>query len=88
MYVAMVFDALAGPPPVMIQTRSNSCSEPMIDRKIQIRIVGPSSGSVDVPRGPASGVAPSIAAASRSSGGIALQPGEQQDDRRSRCTSR
>ena len=38
-------DALAGPPSVMIHTRSNSCSEPMIDRKIQIRIVGPSSGS-------------------------------------------
>ncbi len=30
----------------MIQTRSKTCSEPMIDRKIQIRTVGPSSGSV------------------------------------------
>ena len=63
----------------MIHTMSNSCSEPMIDRKIQIRIVGPSSGSV-TRRVVCQDVAPSIAAASRSSSGIALEPGEQEDD--------
>ena len=36
----------SGPPPVITHTRSNSCSAPMIDRKTEIRIVGPSSGSV------------------------------------------
>ena len=46
MYVAIVFERSAGPPWVMIQTRSNSCSEPMIERNPQMRIVGPSSGSV------------------------------------------
>ena len=39
-------EAPTGPPPVITQTRSNSCSEPMIDRNAEIRIVGPSSGSV------------------------------------------
>ena len=36
----------AGPPRVMIQMRSKSCSEPMIARNPQIRIVGPSNGIV------------------------------------------
>ena len=30
----------------MTHTRSNSCSDPMIDRNTEIRIVGPSSGRV------------------------------------------
>ena len=60
----MVTDALAGPPPVMIHTMSNNCSEPMIVRKIQIRIVGVSSGST-MRRVVCQGDAPSIAAASR-----------------------
>ena len=46
MYVAIVDDAPAGPPSVMIQTMSKSWIEPMTARKAQIRIVGPSSGSV------------------------------------------
>ena len=46
MYTAIVFEALTGPPPVITHTMSNSCSEPMIERKTEIRIVGPSSGRV------------------------------------------
>ena len=46
MYVAIVEDAPAGPPSVMIQTRSKSWIDPMIARNAQMRIVGPSSGSV------------------------------------------
>ena len=51
----------------------------MIDRKIQIRMVGPSSGSV-MCRVICHGVAPSIEAASRQLGRDALQAGEEQDD--------
>ena len=65
----MVFDALAGPPSVMIQTRSNNWREPTTARKIHIRIVGPRSGNV-MWRTDWRGVAPSSAAASRNSGGI------------------
>ena len=36
--------ALAGPPPVSTQTMSNSWSEPIIDRKHQVRMLGPISG--------------------------------------------
>ncbi len=32
----------------MIHGRSNSCNDPIIDRKIQIRIVGPSNGRVTI----------------------------------------
>jgi len=32
--------------PQMMYTRSNSCSDPMIDRNAQMRRVGPSSGTV------------------------------------------
>ena len=46
MYVAIVEEAPAGPPSVMIQTRSKSWIEPMIARNAQIRIVGPSIGMV------------------------------------------
>ena len=46
MYVAIVDDAPAGPPRVMIQTRSKSWIDPMIARNAQMRIVDPSSGSV------------------------------------------
>ena len=46
MYVAIVEDAPAGPPSVMIQTRSKSWIEPITERNTQMRIVGPSSGSV------------------------------------------
>ena len=59
---------------------SKSCSEPMIDRNTQIRMVGPSSGSVIVPLG-----LPPAGAVDR--GGLvqllgnALQAGEEQDDR-------
>ena len=41
-----MFEALSGPPPVITQTMSNSWSAPMIDRKTETRIVGPSSGRV------------------------------------------
>ena len=41
-----MLEALTGPPAVMTQTMSNSWSAPMIDRKTETRIVGPSSGSV------------------------------------------
>ena len=68
-YVAMVVDAPAGPPPVMIHGRSKSCNEPIIDKKIQMRIVGPSNGSVTI-RVVCHGVAPSSAAASRNSPGM------------------
>jgi hypothetical protein len=44
--IAIVLEAFTGPPPVITQTMSKSCSAPMIDRKIETRIVGPSSGSV------------------------------------------
>jgi hypothetical protein len=71
--VTIVLDAFAGPPIVMIHTMSNSCSEPMIDRKAQIRIVGLSSGSV-MRRVVCQADAPSIAAASRSSAGMPCRP--------------
>src|SRR5690625_7265085 len=45
-YTAIVTVAFAGPPPVRIHTMSNSCSDPIMDRKAQVRIVGPSSGIV------------------------------------------
>ncbi len=45
----------------------------MTDRKIQILMVGPSSGSV-IARVACHGVAPSMAAASRSSGGTPCRP--------------
>jgi hypothetical protein len=35
-----------GPPPVSGTTMSNSCSEPTTEKKIDRRIIGPSSGSV------------------------------------------
>ena len=80
MYVAIVEDAPAGPPSVMIQTRSNSCSDPMTDRKIQIRIVGPSSGSVTYRE-----ALPGRGAVHRGRlvqlARDALQAGEEQDDR-------
>jgi len=41
-----VFLSLIGPPRVVTHTRSNSWSEPMIDRKTETRIVGPRRGSV------------------------------------------
>ena len=41
-----MFEAPTGPPPVITHTRSNSCSEPMIDRNTEILIVGPSNGRV------------------------------------------
>src|SRR4249919_2578728 len=65
-YVSIVCDAFAGPPRVMIQTRSKSWSEPMTARKIQILIVGPSSGSM-IRLVICHDEAPSMAAASRSS---------------------
>ena len=46
MYVAIVLEAFTGPPPVITQTMSKSWSAPMIERKTDTRIVGPSSGSV------------------------------------------
>ena len=46
MYTAIVLEASTGPPPVITQTRSKSWIAPMIDRKTEMRIVGPSSGSV------------------------------------------
>ena len=46
MEMAIVLEALMGPPPVITQTMSNSWSAPIIDRKTETRIVGPSSGSV------------------------------------------
>ena len=57
----------------MTQTRSKSCSEPMIDKKIQIRIVGPISGSV-MRRVNCHPEAPSILAASMSSFGMPCRP--------------
>ena len=41
-----VFEAFTGPPRVVTQTRSNSWSEPMIERNTETRIVGPSRGRV------------------------------------------
>ena len=73
MYVDIVVEAFAGPPPVRIHTTSKTCSEPMTVRKIQILIVGPSSGSV-TRRVACQGVAPSMAAASRSSAGTPCSP--------------
>lgn len=72
-YVSIVCDAFAGPPRVMIQTMSKSWSEPMTARKIQILIVGPSSGSM-IRLVICHDEAPSMAAASRSSGGIPCRP--------------
>ena len=46
MAMAIVFEALSGPPAVITQTMSNSCSEPIIDRKMDTRKVGPMRGSV------------------------------------------
>ena len=46
MLTAIVVVAVSGPPPVMTQTRSNSCRAPMTDRKIDTRSVGPINGSV------------------------------------------
>ena len=80
MYVAIVDDAPAGPPSVMIQTMSKSWIEPMIARKAEIRIVGPSSGSV-TNRSVSQLDAPSIAAASCSSRGTPWSPARKQEDR-------
>jgi hypothetical protein len=48
MYVAIVFDApnerIEGTDTT--QMTSKTCNEPIIDKKIQIRIVGPSNGIV------------------------------------------
>ena len=49
--------------PQMMLTRSNSCRDPMIDRNAQMRMVGPSSGSV-MRHWVCQKLAPSIAAAS------------------------
>src|SRR5258705_4347002 len=75
----MVADELAGPPPVTIHTTSNSCIEPIIDRKIQIRIVGPSSGIV-ILRWACHQLAPSIAAASCSSSGTFCRPARNRSE--------
>ena len=71
----MVLDALAGPPAVMIHTWSKTWSEPTTDRNSQILIVGPSSGSV-MRHVACQPLAPSRAAASRSSWGMPCIPGE------------
>ncbi len=59
--------------PQMIQTRSNSCSEPMIDRNAQMRMVGPISGRT-MWRWICQYEAPSMAAASLSSSGMPWSP--------------
>jgi hypothetical protein len=59
----------------MIQTMSKSWSEPMTARKIQILMVGPSSGSM-IRLVICHEEAPSLAAASRSSGGMPGQAGQ------------
>ncbi len=69
----MVAEEPAGPPSVMIQTSSKSCSEPITDRKIQIRMVGPSSGSTTLVV-VCQAEAPSRAAASRNSVGTPWSP--------------
>ena len=71
--IAIVFDALSGPPPVMTQIMSNSWRAPMIERKIETRIVGPSRGNVTC-RNACRLSAPSIRAASSSSLGMPCSP--------------
>ena len=73
MYVAIVFDALTGPPRVVTQIRSNTWRAPIIDRKTETRIVGPRSGRV-IRRIACQRLAPSIAAASSSSRGMPWRP--------------
>src|SRR5215475_11920698 len=75
MYVAMVLEAPSDRTDAWEVTHgmSNSCNEPMIDRNIQIRMVGPSSGMV-ICRWICHQLAPSIAAASVNSSGMFDRP--------------
>src|SRR4051794_3500422 len=75
MYVAMVLDAPSDrtAPEEATQITSNTCSEPIIDRNAQIRMVDPSSGMVTY-RWICHQLAPSIAAASVSSAGTFDRP--------------
>src|SRR5256885_17212103 len=58
------------------QSTSNTCSEPIIDRNIQMRIVDPSIGIVTC-RWLCHQLAPSIAAASMSSSGMFARPARE-----------
>ena len=73
-----MFEALTGPAAVVTQTMSNSWSAPIIDRKTETRIVGPSSGRV-MYRIACQRVAPSIGGRLLELARDALEAGQQQD---------